>query len=154
MSASCGSKGSRLAAAPSLRVAALRALALNLLVAVATIDCAAASPPEGAPRAVLAATTHSLGRVPRGTVLSERFVIDNAGSTPLVIESMQFSSPGLRARVTQNIAPGKSAEIFVDWDTANYTRDAEAQVALQLQESNPAHGVNSPTNERVSVWRG
>jgi hypothetical protein len=119
---------------PSLRVAALPALALNLLVATATIDCAAASPPEGAPRAVVAATTHSLGRIPRGTVLSERFVIDNAGSTPLVIEGMEFSSPGLRARVTQNIAPGKSAELFVDWDTANYTRDAEVQVALQLND--------------------
>ena len=61
-------------------------------------------------------------------------MIDNAGSTALVIEGMEFSSPGLRARVTQNIAPGKSAELFVDWDTANYTRDAEVQVALQLND--------------------
>jgi hypothetical protein len=112
----------------------LRVLVLNLVVAVATVDRAAASPTYGAPRAVVNATTYSLGRVPRGTVLSERFVIDNVGSTPLVIESMQFSSPGIRARVAQTIEPGKSAELVVDWDTANYTRDAEVQVALQLND--------------------
>jgi hypothetical protein len=111
-----------------------RVLLLSVLAATATIDRAVASPIGGSPRAVVRVTGHDVGRVARGTVLTELFTIENAGSAPLLIESMQFSSPGIRARVAQSIEPGKSAELTVDWDTSSYTRDAEVQVALQLND--------------------
>ena len=89
---------------------------------------------EGAPHAVLDAATQDFGRVARGSVLSGAFVIENAGSAPLIIDRMEFSSPGIRAHVTQTIAPGSSAELVVEWDTAHYTRDTEVQLALQLND--------------------
>jgi hypothetical protein len=58
---------------------------------------------------------------------------------------LQFSSPGVRARVAQSIAPGSSARLVADWDTANYTRDAEVQIALQL---------NDPASPRIVLTLG
>ena len=112
----------------------LRLLALSLAAATFTFTRAGATPTEAVAHAVVRQTTQSFGRVERGTVLSDSFVIENAGSSALTIESMEFSSPGVRGRVAQTIAPGSSAKLVVDWDTANYARDAEVQVALQLND--------------------
>ena len=86
------------------------------------------------PKAVLDATTHDFGRVSRGTVVTKSFVIRNTGTAPLLIESMQFSTPGMRARVASTIEPGASAELEIDWDTSHYTRDAEGQAILVLND--------------------
>jgi hypothetical protein len=114
-------------------VSLLRLLSLGL---VAALMCsrAMATPAEGAARVIVRETTHSFGRVERGSVLRRSFLVENAGSLPLTIDSMEFSSPGVRARVAQSIAPGRSANLVVDWDTDNYLRDAEVQVALQLND--------------------
>jgi Protein of unknown function (DUF1573) len=107
---------------------------LSLALVAAMFSGAVASPTGGVARVVVNQATQSFGRVARGSLLSSSFVIENVGSTPLTIDRMEFSSPGVRARVTQSIAPGSSAKLIVDWDTANYTRDAEVQVALQLND--------------------
>ena len=112
----------------------LRLLALSLSAATFTFTRAGATPTEAVAHAVVRQTTQSFGRVERGTVLSGSFVIENAGSSALTIESMEFSSPGVRGRVAQTIAPDSSAKLVVDWDTANYARDAEVQVALQVND--------------------
>ena len=111
-----------------------RVLSLALVAAMLAFTGAAASPTQGVAHAVVKEATHGFGRVTRGSVLSRSFVIENVGSIPLTIDRMEFSSPGVRARVAQSIAPGRSAKLVVDWDTANYTRDAEVQVALQLND--------------------
>src|SRR4029453_11164219 len=95
---------------------------------------------EGSPKGTLDATEHEFRRVPRGTVITTTFVIHNTGAAPLQIESMQFSTPGMRARVAPTIAPGSSTELKIEWDTSHYTRDAEGQVALM---------VNDPATPRV-----
>jgi Protein of unknown function (DUF1573) len=89
---------------------------------------------KGAPRAAVDATTHDFGRVSRGTVVTKRFVIRNTGTAPLLIESMQFSTPGMRARVASTIEPGASAQLEIVWDTSHYTRDAEGQAILLLND--------------------
>ena len=89
---------------------------------------------EAAPRVALDATSHDFGRVPRGIVVTRLFVIRNAGEAPLQIESMQFSTPGMRARVASTIEPGSAAELRIEWDTRQYTRDAEGQATLMLND--------------------
>lgn len=89
---------------------------------------------EGVPKAAVDTTTHDFGPVQRGTVVTRSFVIRNAGTAPLLIESMQFSTPGMRARVTSTIEPGASAALEVSWDTSHYTRDAEGQALLMLND--------------------
>src|SRR5512145_2496524 len=69
-----------------------------------------------APRLVANDTSHDFGRVSRGTVVARSFVIRNPGTADLRIESMQFSAPGMRARVPAAIGPGSSAELKVEWD--------------------------------------
>jgi len=100
----------------------------------AAVRDAAVASPTGAPQATVDAASHDFGRVARGSVVSATFVIHNVGVTPLTIQSMEFSSPGVRAHVTQNITPGGSAELVADWNTADYTRDAEVQIALKLND--------------------
>ena len=89
---------------------------------------------DGNPKAALDTTIHDFGRVPRGTVVTKSFVIRNAGTAPLLIENMQFSTPGMRARVATTIEPGASAELRIEWDTSHYTRDAEGQALLMLND--------------------
>ena len=115
-------------------VQAIRILALALAASMLPFDSAGANPPEGTPSVTVDATTLDLGRVERGTVVSESFIVSNVGSAPLSIRSLQFSSPGAQGRVERSIAPGSSEELVIDWDTADYTRDAEMQVVLELND--------------------
>jgi hypothetical protein len=94
----------------------------------------AARAADAAPKAALDATSFEFGRVPRGTVVAKAFVLSNLGAAPLRIEAMQFSMPGMRARVASTIEPGASAELKIEWDTSHYTREAEGQVLLSLND--------------------
>lgn len=89
---------------------------------------------DGLPKVSLDTTTHDFGRVSRGTVVTKRFVIRNVGAAPLQIQSMQFSTPGMSARVASTIEPGSSAELEILWDTRQYTRDAEGHALLMLND--------------------
>jgi hypothetical protein len=133
-----------------LSLSVFRLLSLSLAAAILTFTRAGATPTGGAAHAVVKEASHSFGRVARGSVLSGSFVIENVGSIPLTIDRMEFSSPGVRARVAQSIAPGSSAKLVVDWDTANYTRDAEVQVALQLNDPESPQVVLTLTSFVVS----
>jgi len=104
-----------------------------VLVTLCTV-LPAASADDGVPKAVVGERNHDFGRVPRGTLMTKSFVIRNAGTAPLLIGGMQFSTPGMRARVASSIAPGASAELRVEWDTHQYTRDAEGQALLVLND--------------------
>lgn len=107
-------------------------LACGLAVLFAGAPAVIAS--SGTPKVTLDATTHEFGRVPRGTVVTKNFVIGNTGTAPLSIEKMQFSTPGMRARVAALIEPGRSVLLQVEWDTSHYSRDAEGQVVLELND--------------------
>jgi len=89
---------------------------------------------ESAPRVVVEAAIQDFGRVARGTVVTRRFQIRNAGDAPLEIERMEFSTPGMRARVGATVAPGASSAVEIDWDTSHYTREAEGSVRLFLND--------------------
>jgi len=110
----------------------VQALVLTLAILCGVTPTAWAE--EGVPKVAVTATSHDFGRVQRGTVVTMSFTIRNAGAAPLKIESMQFSTPGMRARAPSTIEPGESAEVKIEWDTRQYTRDAEGQVLLVLND--------------------
>jgi len=117
-----------------------RALLLIFVASTWPFDSAGATPPEsedppaGTPQVTIDATRQDLGPVEPGTVVSESFVIGNVGTAPLAIESVEPSSTDVHASVPQSIPPGSSAELVIDWDTADTTGEAEAQVVLQLND--------------------
>jgi hypothetical protein len=89
---------------------------------------------DALPKAVVVERSFDFGRVARGTVIRKSFAIQNTGTAALLIEGMQFSMPGMRAHVPQSIAPGASAELAIDWDTSQYTREAESQALILLND--------------------
>ena len=104
-------------------------LGLALLLSTQTLGAG-----ETAPRAAVDKVTYEFGRVPRGTSVTAQFTIRNVGDSPLAIEGMQFSTPGMRARVSATIEPGGSAPLEIIWDTSQYSRDVVGQAALQLND--------------------
>jgi hypothetical protein len=104
---------------------------LWLLLAV---SANALSAEPAVPRVAIDETAYEFGRVPRGTEVTARFTIHNRGTAPLAIEGMQFSTPGMRARVSATIEAGESAPLEIIWDTSQYSRDAVGQAALQLND--------------------
>ena len=115
---------------------------LSVVIAAACVALPAARADDAAPKAALDATSHEFGRVPRGTLVARTFVLRNLGAAPLRIEGMQFSMPGMRARVASTIEPGASTELKIEWDTSHYTREAEGQALLLL---------NDPDRPRLAI---
>jgi hypothetical protein len=86
------------------------------------------------PKLVVEESRYAFGSVPRGTLIKKKFSLRNAGSATLIIQKADFSTPGMRLRVAQQIEPGKTAEMEVQWDTSSYTREVEGNVVLQLND--------------------
>jgi len=107
---------------------------LILTLAILSWGLSAGWADERVPQAAVDVTSHDFGRIPRGTVVTKSFLIRNAGTAALRIESMQFSTPGMRARVASTIEPGASAAVEIVWNTSHYTRDAEGQALLVLND--------------------
>lgn len=89
---------------------------------------------EAAPQAVFDRLQQDFGRVDQGTVVSQTFLLRNSGDSPLRIEQAEFSMPGMRIRTRQEIAPGETAEVKVEWDTHGYNLEVEGQTLLLLND--------------------
>lgn len=87
-----------------------------------------------APQAVFDRLQQDFGRVDQGEVVSQTFLLRNAGDSPLRIEQAKFSMPGMRIRTRQEIAPGETAEVKVEWDTHDYNLEVEGQTLLLLND--------------------
>lgn len=87
-----------------------------------------------APQAVFDTLRQNFGRVDEGTVVSQTFQLRNAGDQSLRIEQARFSMPGMRIRVRQEIAPGETAEVKVEWDTRGQSMQVEGQTLLVLND--------------------
>lgn len=89
---------------------------------------------NAAPQAVFDTLQQSFGRVDQGSVVSQTFRLRNAGDSPLRIEQAKFSMPGMRIRARQEIAPGETAEVKIEWDTRGYNLEVEGQTLLVLND--------------------
>jgi len=119
-------------------VAVLAALGLGLgHVAARMVPLVSAgSPgPDGFAAVSLGTTQRDFGRVVQGDVLREEFAIKNAGTRRLVVQRNTGGCCGQPVE-TQAImvAPGESATLPVEWDTAAMAGDAQHVVQFTTND--------------------
>jgi len=76
----------------------------------------------------------NFGQVRQGETVSVKFQIRNSGTEPLTITGLEFSMPGINARVKQEIAAGSIAEILISWDTSRLRGEVKGQAVLTLND--------------------
>lgn len=92
---------------------------------------------SGSPSAAFDSLTGDFGTVEQGKIVKYKFSVTNIGDAPLLIEKVQFSMPGMKIRVKQEIPPGKSTDAIVEWDTHSFTQQVKGQALLFLND--PEH---------------
>lgn len=73
---------------------------------------------EKTPRAVVDETTYQFGTMQRGTKKSHNFLIKNLGTAPLSLR-VETSCKCTVAQVTNNIAPGESGNLLLEWTSSD-----------------------------------
>lgn len=72
---------------------------------------------RGAPRIVVTPASYDFGQVPPDRVSEASFTVTNAGTAPLIIESITTSCGCTQASISsQTIPPGESAQLDVTFD--------------------------------------
>jgi len=89
-----------------------------------------------APQASIEHTTQNFGTVEQGSTLTETFALRNTGDTPLEIRHIEVSAFGMKVRTRQQIAPGESGLIKLNWDTRRYTGSVEERAIIHLSDPN------------------
>jgi hypothetical protein len=74
----------------------------------------------------------SFGQVNQGDTVETKFQIRNSGTEPVAILGLEFSMPGMNARVKQVVAGESVAEILISWDTTRLRGEVEGQAVLTL----------------------
>jgi hypothetical protein len=69
------------------------------------------------PQAVFSRTQHDFGDVRRGDKVTHSFRLHNGGDTRLEVSGVQFSMPGMSARLPRTVAPGDDATVVLEWTT-------------------------------------
>lgn len=85
-------------------------------------------------RASIADTQYNFGRIMQGQSINTKFVLHNIGSDTLIVEKIEFSAPGMNARIKQRIEPDEKTDIHIVWDTSRLRRDIEGQAILHLND--------------------
>jgi len=93
------------------------------VLAVAALTLAAAALAQGAkPRAVFKETTHDLGKIKQGDVVSHEFVFRNEGGAPLVIDRVDVTCGCTAVLVSdKTIAPGREGKVKMTFDSRGYS---------------------------------
>ena len=98
------------------------ALLTNVLLASAAFAAPELTVPEG---------NYHFGTIPQGKKVPHNFVIRNSGDAPLQIKEVSVSCGCTAAKPSSSlIAPGKSAEIQVVFDSSNFTGRVQKSVSL------------------------
>lgn len=80
----------------------------------------------------------NFGQVNQGEPISTKFNLRNSGTKPVTITGLEFSTPGMNARVKQVIEADSSAEILISWDSSRLRGEVEGQAILTFDDpANP-----------------
>ena len=90
---------------------------------------------SAAPDASFNTLNSDFGTVRQGQVVTQTFTVTNQGDAPLKIEKVEFSMPGMKAKVKQNILPGQTAEVKIEWDTSRFVQQVQGQALLFLNDN-------------------
>ena len=98
------------------------ALMSNLFLAAAAFAAAELTVPEA---------NYSFGTIPQGKKVQHNFVIRNSGDAPLQIKEVNVSCGCTAAKPSSSlVAPGKSAEIQVIFDSSSFSGRVQKSVSL------------------------
>src|SRR5437868_11418820 len=62
---------------------------------------------------------YDFGTIKQGSKVSHSFAVKNSTATPLTIQSVELSMPGMHARFAPVLAPSSEGQITVEWDTSH-----------------------------------
>ena len=79
-------------------------------------------------------TLVNFSHVKQGETVSAKFQITNAGTKPLTIQFMEFSTSGMRAQVQPRIDAGSSTEILVTWNTSGLSGEVKGDTILTFDD--------------------
>jgi hypothetical protein len=72
-------------------------------------------------------STYNFGKVKQGSNVAHGFAVKNSTTTPLTIQSVQLSLPGMRARFKPVITPGGEGTITLEWDTSHLSGEMDGE---------------------------
>lgn len=103
----------------------------NSLYAVLLTNLVVAATAFAAPELSVTEPTYNFGTITQGKRVQHNFVIRNSGDAPLQIKEVNVACGCTAAKPSAStIAPGKSAEIQVVFDSTNFTGKVQKSVAL------------------------
>jgi hypothetical protein len=107
------------------------------VLALAALGLAAAVLAQPAkPRAVFKETSHDLGKVKQGDVVSHEFAFKNAGGAPLVIERVDVTCGCTAALVSEKtIPPGGEGKVKMTFDSRGYSGRLAKYIYLVSNDS-------------------
>jgi len=99
---------------------------LILLLIAGAPAASAGSPVQAMPG------TLDFGELRQGELVNVTFELRNSGAEVRTIRFIDFSEPGLFARVAARIGPGAATEAVVNWDTATLEGAVEGKITLEF----------------------
>lgn len=108
-------------------MAVLRILIFSMLLPLTSVA-------GEAPRGYLPEVSFNFGKVRQGEIVEHPFALRNTSSSPMKVQIMGLSHPGMKVKAPQEVLPGAEALISVNWDTRSVRGDIAATVLLRLNE--------------------
>jgi len=103
----------------------------NILHAALLTNLVVAATAFAAPELSVTEPTYNFGTITQGKKVPHNFVIRNSGDAPLVIKEVSVACGCTAAKPSASqIAPGKSAEIQVVFDSTNFTGKVQKSVTV------------------------
>lgn len=99
-----------------------------------TLACLAASALSAAPQVSLETTEIDFGTVRQGAQVQAELSLANSGAETLVVERLEFTVPGMNARMQQKVEPGENAAIRLTWDTSRLRGTVAGHMTLFLND--------------------
>jgi hypothetical protein len=87
------------------------------------------------PEIVAPAPTHDFGTTRQGQPIVHAFVLHNRGTQPRVIDRVDLSQGGMKARFARRIEPGQQRTITITWDTKAINGEVSAEAVVRFQDS-------------------
>jgi hypothetical protein len=103
---------------------------ISVFLLVHAITLFAAEPDRLKPIVIVESPDKGFQSIMRGGLITEGFIIRNAGDSVLKFEGIEMSHSGMKIRVKQTVKAGDSVEAVVEWDTQGIAGDVEGIVVL------------------------
>jgi hypothetical protein len=90
---------------------------------------------QSSPEIVAPAPTHDFGAIMQGQPIVHAFGVENRGTQPQVIDRVDLSQGGMKARFARQIEPGQQHTITITWDTKAISGEVSAQAVVRFKDS-------------------